>query len=96
MIAMQHSFRPTNIRKIREHAAVNKTVYIHEMKTTVAGPKPGFVNFIRWLFEPFQPPPPAEPLSQESLESLMAFRAERESRQPPDRVLCSTCSRPVD
>lgn len=54
----------------------NSTVYIHEMKTTVAGPKPGFVNFIRWLFEPFQPPPTPPLPSAEEQESILRFLKE--------------------
>jgi len=52
------------------------TVYIREMKTTVAGPKPGFVNFIRWLFEPFQPPPRPPLPSPEEQESILRFLRE--------------------
>jgi len=54
----------------------DKSVYICEMKTTVAGPKPGFFNFIRWLFEPFQPPVPPPLPSKEEQESILRFLKE--------------------
>lgn len=52
------------------------TIYIREMKTTVAGPKPGFFNFIRWLFEPFQPPAPPPLPSKEEQDSILRFLRE--------------------
>lgn len=55
---------------------MDSTVYIREMKTTVAGPKPGFVNFIRWLFEPFQPPTPPPLPCKEEQESILLFLKE--------------------
>lgn len=33
-----------------------RTVYVREWGITIAGPKPGFMNFVRWLFDPSRVP----------------------------------------
>lgn len=33
-----------------------RTIYVREWGITIAGPMPGFMNFMRWLFDPSRVP----------------------------------------
>lgn len=35
-----------------------RNIYVREWGITIAGPKPGFINFVRWLFDPARVPAP--------------------------------------
>jgi len=52
---------------------MSRSVYIPELKITIAGPEPGFWNYIVWLFKPFEPPPPPPEPTPEEREVIIRY-----------------------
>jgi len=51
------------------------------MAMVIEGPAPGFLGFVRWLFEPIRPPMPPSPPSASEAREILSAMAELEARR---------------
>lgn len=56
-------------------------LWSREMGMAIEGPAPGFLGFVRWLFEPIRPPRPPSPPTAAEAREILAAMAELEVRR---------------